>query len=515
MKKLIKIKRAIISLSDKSNLEIILKNLNKFNIEIISSSGTYKKIKKLGFKCKEISDYTDFKEMLDGRVKTLHPKIHAGLLSDKENKKHKKELKNNNFDEIDLAIVNFYPFEKTINETNNFKNIIEKIDIGGPTMVRAAAKNYTNVAIVSSPNQYEDLINELKLNNGSTSINFRHKLALTAFGEIAYYDSVISNFLNNQANLSFPEKKTFHGKLDERLRYGENPHQIGSFYKSSEYNSLQKLHGKKLSYNNYNDIYSGLEVLSTFKRNVGTVIVKHANPCGASSSIKSILSFENAFNCDPISAFGGIVCCNYKINIELAKKLNEKFFEIIIGKSFDKAALKILKNKKNLRIIDSSKYKNKTIFNPIFHNDSFLLQNVDNLKIIEKNLNFVSKKKPSKIQIQNLIFALNICRYVKSNAIVLAENKSTIGIGSGQPNRLDSCTIAINKAKQFLPNKLYNCVAASDAFFPFTDGIEKLIQSGVKAIIQPSGSIRDKEVVRFANDTDTVLVFSKTRHFKH
>tara|TARA_B110000438_G_scaffold255998_1_gene263169 strand:+ start:2929 stop:3972 length:1044 start_codon:yes stop_codon:yes gene_type:complete len=346
MKKLIKIKRAIISLSDKSNLEIILKSLDKFNIEIISSSGTYKKIKKLGFKCKEISDYTDFKEMLDGRVKTLHPKIHAGLLSNRKNKKHKKELKNNNFDEIDLAIVNFYPFEKTINETNNFKNIIEKIDIGGPTMVRAAAKNYTNVAIVSSPNQYEDLINELKLNNGSTSINFRHKLALTAFGEIAYYDSVISNFLNNQANLSFPEKKTFHGKLDERLRYGENPHQIGSFYKNSEYNSLEQLHGKKLSYNNYNDIFSGLEVLNTFKKNVGTVIVKHANPCGASSSIKSILSFENAFNCDPISAFGGVVCCNYKINIELAKKINKKFFEIIIGKSFDKDALKILKKKK-------------------------------------------------------------------------------------------------------------------------------------------------------------------------
>ncbi|RZO63525.1 MAG: bifunctional phosphoribosylaminoimidazolecarboxamide formyltransferase/IMP cyclohydrolase [Candidatus Pelagibacterales bacterium] len=515
MKKLIKIKKAIISLSDKSNLKIILTNLKKFNIKIISSGGTYKEIKKLGFKCEEISNYTGFKEMLDGRVKTLHPKIHAGLLSIRNNKKHIKELKNNNFEEIDLVIVNFYPFEKSINETKNFKKIIEKIDIGGPTMVRAAAKNFNSVTVISSPNQYEDLINELKLNKGSTSINFRYKSALHSFNEIAYYDSVISNFLNHSSNLSFPEKKTFHGKLSEKLRYGENPHQIASFYKGSEFNSLKQLHGKKLSYNNYNDIFSSLEVLSTFQKNLGTVIVKHANPCGVSSEKKSIISFSHAFNCDPISAFGGIVCCNYKIDFNLAKKINQNFFEIIIAKGFEKRALKILKNKKNLRIIDSSNYKYKAIFNPVFHRDSFLLQNIDSFKIIEKDLKFVSKIKPNKYQIQNLIFALNVCRYVKSNAIVLVKNKSTIGIGSGQPNRLDSCNIAINKAKQFVPNELYNSVAASDAFFPFTDGIEKLVQSGVKAIIQPSGSIRDKEIIKFANDTNTILVFSKTRHFKH
>ena len=449
MKNLVKIKKALISLSDKSDLKKILDNLNKYKIEIISSGGTCKEIKKLGFSCKEISDYTGFKEMLDGRIKTLHPKIHAGILSIRSNKKHKKQLKYNNFEEIDLVIVNFYPLEEVVKKTINLNKIIKNIDIGGPTLVRAAAKNFKDVAVITSPLQYNNFLNEIKKNKGSTNLNFRHKLASYAFSEIAYYDSVISNCLNNQLNLSFPHKKTFHGKLIEKLRYGENK------------------------------------------------------------------SFENAFNCDPISAFGGIVYCNYRIKKELAHKLSKKFFEIIIGKGFDKDALKILKKKINVRLIDSSNFNNLTNFNPIFHKDSFLLQDTDNYEIRKKNLTIVSNKKPNKDQLKSLIFALNVCKHVKSNAIVLAKNISTIGIGSGQPNRLDSCKIAINKANQFLPLQLNGSVAASDAFFPFTDGIEKLIQAGVSAIIQPSGSIRDKEIIKFANKTDTILVFSKTRHFKH
>ena len=515
MKNLVKIKKALISLSDKSDLKKILNNLNKYKIEIISSGGTYKEIKKLGFSCKEISDYTGFKEMLDGRIKTLHPKIHAGILSIRSNKKHKKQLKYNNFEEIDLVIVNFYPFEEVVKKTVNLDKIIKNIDIGGPTLVRAAAKNFKDVAVITSPLQYNNFLNEIKKNKGSTNLNFRHKLASYAFSEIAYYDSVISNCLNNQLNLSFPHKKTFHGKLIEKLRYGENPHQDGSFYSLSQENNLNQLHGKKLSFNNYNDIFSALSISKIFKKNIGSIIIKHTNPCGVSSDSNPIKSFENAFNCDPISAFGGIVYCNYRIKKELAYKLSKKFFEIIIGKGFDKDALKILKKKINVRLIDSSNFNNLTNFNPIFHKDSFLLQDTDNYEIRKKNLTIVSNKKPNKDQLKSLIFALNVCKHVKSNAIVIAKNISTIGIGSGQPNRLDSCKIAINKANQFLPLQLNGSVAASDAFFPFTDGIEKLIQAGVSAIIQPSGSIRDKEIIKFANRTDTILVFSKTRHFKH
>lgn len=515
MKKIVKIKKALISLSDKSDLKKILDNLYKYKIEIISSGGTYKEIKKLGYICKEISDYTDFKEILDGRVKTLHPKIHAGILSIRNNKKHKKELKYNNFEEIDLVLVNFYPIEKTIKETKNFNKIIENIDIGGPTLARAAAKNYKDVAVVTSPLQYNDLLNEIKKNKGSTNYNFRYKLASYAFSEIAYYDSTISSYFNNQLNLSFPHKKTFHGKLIEKLRYGENPHQNGGFYSASQKNNINQLHGKKLSFNNYNDIFSALLVSKIFKKNIGSIIIKHENPCGASSESNSLKSFENAFNCDPISTFGGIVSCNYRIKKELANRLKNKFFEIIIGKGFDRNALKILKKKKNVRLIDSSKFKNQTNLDTIFHKDSFLLQDTDNYEIKKKDLTVVSNKKPNENQLKSLIFALNICRYVKSNAIVLVKNKSTIGIGSGQPNRLDSCKIAIDKANQFFPSKLNGCVAASDAFFPFTDGIEKLVQGGVRAIIQPGGSIRDKEIIKFANQTNTILVFSKTRHFKH
>ena len=515
MKKLVKIKKALISLSDKSDLKKILDNLYKYKIEIISSGGTYKEIKKLGFSCKKISDYTGFKEMLDGRIKSLHPKIHAGILSVRNNKKHKKELKYNNFEEIDLVVVNFYPIEKTIKETNNINNIIEHIDIGGPTLVRAAAKNFKDVVIITSPLQYDDFLNEIKKNKGSTNFNFRHKSASYAFSEIAYYDSVISNYLNNKINLFFPHKKTFHGKLIEKLRYGENPHQNSGFYSASQKNNINQLHGKKLSFNNYNDIFSALLVTKIFKKNTGSVIIKHTNPCGVSSESNSIKSFESAFNCDPISAFGGIVSCNYRIKKELANRLNKKFFEIIIGRGFDKDALKILKKKINVRLIDSSKFINQTNFSTIFHKDSFLLQDTDNYQIRKKDLTVVSNKKPNKDQLKSLIFALDICRYVKSNSIVLVKNKSTIGIGTGQPNRLDSCKIAISKANQFFSSKLNGTVAASDAFFPFTDGIEKLVQAGVEAIIQPSGSIKDKEIIKFANQTDTILVFSKTRHFKH
>ena len=510
-----KIKQALISVSDKSNLKSILKILKKYKVQIISSGGTYEEIKKMGYNCKEISNFTNSSEILGGRVKTLHPKIYGGILSIRKNKFHQRDMRNNKFEEIDLIIVNFYPFEDSL-KTKKHKHIIENIDIGGPTLVRAAAKNYKDITVITNTNQYKSLIIELDKNKGSTNEKFRQKLSVQAFDLTAYYDSTISDYLNTKINNSFPEKKTFHTNLIEILRYGENPHQKAAIYSSKQQLGILQIHGKKLSYNNYNDIFSALNISKTLPKNLGTIIIKHANPCGVSINKNKINSYKEALACDPISAFGGIVSCNFIVNKKLAIELNKIFLEVVIGLGFEKEALKILKKKKNLRIIDSSKLKNNNIYNITSNFNSLLIQSHDNKKISKKDFKVVSKKKPNQKTLNNLIFAFNICRNVKSNAIVLSKNNATIGIGSGQPSRLDSCEMAIKKMNKF--QKINNddeIVAASDAFFPFVDGIEKLVQSGVSAIIQPYGSIRDKEVVNFANQTGTILVFSKTRHFKH
>ena len=509
-----KIKSALISVSDKSNLKQLLLNLKKNNIKLISSGGTYKEIRRLKFKCIEVSNFTGFKEILGGRVKTLHPKIHAGILSKRKNKSHLNDLKKNDFEDIDFVIVNFYPFEKTLKKTKNHNKIIENIDVGGPTMVRAAAKNYNDVTVITSTDQYSEFINQLKRNKGSTTLEFRKKMSQLAFTETAHYDSVIANYFNKILNVNFPKKKIIHGNLIEKLRYGENPHQESAIYSQDPDIKINQIHGKQLSYNNYNDIFSALTISKSLPKNRGVVIVKHANPCGVSILGNNINSYKSALACDPISAFGGIVSCNFKITKTLAYELNKIFLEVIIANGFDKQALQILKRKKNLRLIDASNLLiNETLrFNSI--NESMLVQSEDKQIFSKKNFRVVSKKKPKKLQFDNLLFAFNVCRYVKSNAIVLASNKSTVGIGSGQPSRLDSCKIAIEKMDKFMRTK-DEVVAASDAFFPFVDGIEKLIQSGVTAIIQPSGSIRDKEIIKFADATDTILIFSKTRHFRH
>ena len=509
-----KIKTALISVSDKKNLKPLLISLKKNNVKIISSGGTYKEIKKLKFHCLEVSEFTNSPEILEGRVKTLHPKIHAGILNKRNSKVHLKDLKNNNFENIDLVVVNFYPFEETLKNTKNHKKIIENIDVGGPTMVRSAAKNYQDVTVITSSNQYEELIEELKKNKGSTSLKFREKLSRIAFTETAYYDSVISDYFNKKNNIIFPKKKVFHTTLIETPRYGENPHQESGIYSKNNSLKINQIHGKQLSYNNYNDIFSALTISKSLPKNIGTVIVKHANPCGVSINKNPLISYKSALACDPISAFGGIVSCNFKINKNLVSELNKLFLEVIIANGFDKDALKLLKRKKNLRLIDATNYSFKEILRFISSNEELLIQTEDLKKFNNNDFKVVSKKKPTSKQMKDLIFAFNICRYVKSNAIVLAANGTTAGIGSGQPSRLDSCQIAINKMKKFM-NTNNEIVAASDAFFPFVDGIEKLVQSGVTAVIQPSGSIRDKEIIKFANETETILVFSRTRHFRH
>ena len=510
-----KIRSALISVSDKENIVTVLKILKKFNIKIISSGGTFKKIKNLGYKCVEVSEYTNFKEILGGRVKTLHPKIHAGILVDRNNKIHRKDLYINDYPEIDLVIVNFYPFKNVIKDNSSHKKIIENIDIGGPTMVRAAAKNYRYVTVITSKNQYIDLVNELLKNKGSTSLNFRKKMAQDAFIETGFYDGLISNYFIKLSKYNLPDKKLILGKKLKNLRYGENPHQRAAVYITNENEkNIEQLSGKELSYNNYNDIYSALIISNSINKSFTSVIIKHGNPCGISINKNKLTSYKYALSCDPVSAFGGIVYFNFKVNKDLALELRKRFYEVIIAKDFDKDALTILKKKKNLRII---KYKNIKILNHFNINsnmNNLLIQTPDTETLNKENFKIVSKIKPSRELMKNLIFAFEVSRFVKSNAIVLAKNLSTVGIGTGQSSRLDSCEIAINKMKK-ISNDTENLCAASDAFFPFVDGVERLVQSGVKAIIQPSGSIRDKEIINFANKTGIVLVFSKTRHFKH
>jgi len=514
----LKVKNALISVSNKENLISLLKTLEKFGINVISSGGTYTAIKNLGYKCKELSKYTGFKEMLDGRVKTLHPKIHAGILHDRQNKKHQNEMIRKNFPSIDLIVVNFYPFQKIVTSTKNPQKIIENIDIGGPTLVRAAAKNFKNVTIVTNTNDYGSLIKELETLKGKTSLKFREFMSSKAFGLTAYYDSMIANWFNKKLKIEFPERKTLFGRKLKKLRYGENPHQQSSIY-ISDYEDkrlgFDQIHGKELSYNNYNDMFASLEILHSLKKNAGTVIIKHANPCGVSENKMPLKSFKNAYASDPISAFGGVIACNYKIDKKIAVEVNKNFLEVILAKGFEKDALKILKSKKNLRIIDISSFVFKNNISIKSYDGSFLMQTKNNIIVDKKKLKCVTKLKPSKKELAEIQFAFNVCKHIKSNSIVLCNNFSTIGIGAGQPSRLDSCKIAVQKAKQFQSSKIKNAIAASDAFFPFVDGINILIKAGVKTIIQPGGSIRDQEVINTANKAKIKMFFTGIRHFNH
>jgi len=514
----LKIKNALVSISDKENISSLLKVFKKYNIKIISSGGTYKTIKQLGYNCTEISKYTGFKEMLDGRVKTLHPKIHAGILHDRQNKIHKNEMSKQKFPSLDLIVVNFYPFQKVVKHSKNSNNIIENIDIGGPTMVRAAAKNFKSVAIITNKNDYQLLIEEIEKNKGGTGLKFREFMSSKAFGLTAYYDSMIANWFNKKLNINFPERKTLFGKKLKELRYGENPHQESSIY-VNDYNDRQigftQLNGKELSYNNYNDIFASLDLLESIKKKSGTVIIKHGNPCGVSQNKDPLVSFNNAYECDPLSAFGGVIACNYKINKKVAIKITKIFFEVILAKGFDVEAIKILKRKKNLRILDISKFKNKNLPKIKVFDGSFIIQDKNRIILDKKKLKCVTKLKPNKKDLAEIEFAFNVCKYVKSNAIVLSNNFSTVGIGGGQPSRFDSCKIAIQKAKQFQSKKIKNSVAASDAFFPFPDGIKILIRAGIKVIVQPGGSIKDQEVIKEADKAKIKMLFTGIRHFNH
>ena len=511
----IKIKNAIVSLSDKSKINFLTKIFKRHNINVISSGGTYKKIIKKYKKCTEVSRFTGFKEMLDGRVKTLHPKIFAGILCDRKKAKHNKDINKLGIPAIDLVIVNFYPFEKIFSKKNSKNKIIENIDIGGPSLVRAASKNYKYIAVVTDPLDYKNLENELKKNKGYTSEEFREKMAYEAFARTTNYDSLISQWFLKNNKKYIPKFFSLSGKHTAKLRYGENPHQQAHYYDVNNQKNFEKINGKDLSYNNLLDIFSALQIQKTFKKNQGTVIIKHGNPSGASIEKNQITSFRQALNSDPVSSFGGVLSINSKITKNFAIELNKYFFEIIVARGYAKNALKILKKKKNRILIDSSKFESKKLFDINFFGNTFALQNIDSSIYETKKTKIVTKLKPSKVNMESLKFAFNICKFVKSNAIVIVKNKSTIGIGCGQPSRLDSCKIAIQKALKFNKNNISNAIAASDAFFPFKDGINELIRFGVKTIIQPGGSIRDKEVIDFANKKKIAMIFTSQRTFKH
>jgi phosphoribosylaminoimidazolecarboxamide formyltransferase/IMP cyclohydrolase len=517
---LIKIKKALISVSDKTNLKEVLECLKANNVEIISTGGSYKFIKDLGFKCTEISEYTKFPEILDGRLKTLHPKIHGGLLAKADDKEHQDQIKKEGIDFINLLIVNLYPFEKKLLEKADFETMIENIDIGGPAMVRSSAKNFKFTTVISGTDQYSDLINELNKNKGSTSFEFRKKLATDAFLETAYYDSVISNWMNDLRDNKFPKKITIAGQLKDKLRYGENPHQRASVYRVNYKNDflskIKQIQGKELSYNNYLDMYSAISISKELEENGSScVIVKHNNPCGCAIAENALKSYELALSSDPVSAFGGIVSFNGEVDEKLASEITKTFYEVIIARSFDKKSLEIFEKKKNLRLISLENFKEQDKFSYTFLGDNFLVQDKDQIEINKKELKFVTKNKPTDKELDDLIFAFKVCKFVKSNAIVIAKNNKTLGIGAGQTNRLASSKIACQNANEFFKDKIKGSVAASDAFFPFADGLDELIKIGVKCIIQPGGSIKDDEVIAAAERAGIAMVFTGIRNFRH
>tara|TARA_Y100000590_G_scaffold10536_1_gene12971 strand:- start:6619 stop:8142 length:1524 start_codon:yes stop_codon:yes gene_type:complete len=502
---------ALLSLYDKKNLRVLCSIFKKFNIEIIATSSTAKEIRKIGHKCQAVSKLTKFKEILEGRVKTLHPKLYASILHKREEAKQIKEFKKLKFPKIDLVVINLYPFSKFI--FNNKINPIEMIDIGGVSLLRAAAKNYNSVTPIYDIGDYKRLSIDLNNNNGKTSLKFRKNMASKVYAYTSAYDIQIAKWLKNKKT---PKSKSYldkHKKI--KLRYGENPHQKASYYEQKNINSIynQIIHkGKNLSYNNLLDIDTAIECIKEFSE-PSCVIIKHNNPCGAASSHNISSAFKKAYLSDKISAFGGIAILNRKISTNLAKIISKKFFEIILAPNFDKESKDILSKRKKLTLIKINKLKNnknneiKKIFG------GYLAQEKNMLQFKKSNMKLVSNKKASKKLIEEMIFAFKISKHTKSNSIVLVKNKAVVSMGIGQTSRIASTKIAISKLNY--NNRKKGFVAASDAFFPFLDSVKLLFNYNCKAIIQPSGSINDSKIIDFANKYKLPLYFTKYRFFKH
>ena len=519
----IKIKTALISVSDKSGLENIVRSLQEHGVKIVSTGGTAKAIADMGVDVMDVSTLTNFPEMMDGRVKTLHPNVHGGLLAKRDDKSHVQSQTEHGIEDIDLIIVNLYPFEETIKSTENEEVCIENIDIGGPAMLRSAAKNHNFVTVVTDADDYNSLIDEMKKNNGSTTLDFRKKLAAKTFSTTAYYDSLISNWFYRNTD-DQPEIFSTTGQLSSVLRYGENPHQAASLYKSSLYSSgiphSTLLQGKELSYNNINDADAALQLIKEFDETTPTVaIIKHANPCGVASGTSLHDAYIKALSCDTTSAFGGIIALNQTIDKETACEIIKIFTEVIIAPNISDEAKEIFKTKNNLRILVlSSMHEIRLSQNYKSIEGGILFQTNDNKETSSADLKTVTEKIPTPSQIEDMLFAFKVCKHVKSNAIIYVKNKKTIGIGAGQMSRIDSAKIASQKNNEMDSsdeNSLESSVVASDAFFPFADGLLVAISYGAKAVIQPGGSVKDDEVIKAANEAGISMVFTGTRHFRH
>ena len=513
-----KIKRALISVSDKENILDLAKVLIDYNVEIISTGGSAKLLKDNSIKVIEVSEYTNFPEMLDGRVKTLHPKIHGGILANRNIKNHLETIKQNDINEIDLVVVNLYPFQQAIKkESCTLDEAIENIDIGGPTMIRAAAKNFQSVAVLTDPNDYSEFIKKMNVNQGSLDVESRFMLAKKAFLHTAQYDGAISSYLS-KGNQLLPNVLTKVLEKTMDMRYGENPHQVAAFYKENEYlpgalSNFSQLQGKELSFNNLNDSDNAWECVKSFDE-PSCVIVKHANPCGVCSAANVSDAYKGAFLTDPISAFGGIIAFNKELDSKTASLIINQFAEVIIAPNFTDEALSIFKTKPNIRLlrIPTEKVAGQLDFKKI--GGGWLVQTADDHELDINQCEVVTKLKPDMEHLLDLKFAWQVAQYVKSNAIVFCKNKKTIGVGAGQMSRVDSTKIAAIKAENAGLN-LKNSVVASDAFFPFRDGIDVLASYGAKYVIQPGGSLKDNEVIQAANEHGLVMLFTKIRHFKH
>lgn len=509
-------KRALISVYDKEGVVPFATELNRLGWEVISTGGTYKTLKEAGIDVIDISEVTQFPEILDGRVKTLHPNIHGGLLYKRNDKNHVDKLKELNINSIDMVVNNLYPFEETIKrEGVSHEEIIENIDIGGPSMIRAAAKNYEFVTVVMDPSDYAKVLDEIK-SKGETSLDTRRYLAMKVFQYTAYYDSLIANYFNELESVEFPDIVTLAFKDKQELRYGENPHQKAVFFK--ERDDLEgtiagaiQIHGKELSFNNINDSNGALEILKEFDEPT-VVAVKHANPCGIGGGGDILEAYRKAYESDTISIFGGIIAANREIDEEVAKLINDIFIEVVMAPSYTKKALAILTSKKNIRVlkipqIEKKDYKSYDIKKVL---GGILLQERD-IQLLGEELRVVTNRKPTDDEMEDLLFAWKAVKGVKSNGVLLVKDKATIGIGLGEVNRVWAVENAIERAGE----KVEGSVLASDGFFPFKDSVEALAKAGVTAIIQPGGSIKDQESIEEANRHDIAMIFTGMRHFKH
>ena len=517
------IKHALISVSDKTGIIDLAKKLIQHDITILSTGGTAKLLDEAGVSVIEVSDYTGFPEMLDGRVKTLHPKIHAGILARNDLSDHQSALDKASIPNIELVIVNLYPFRKTIAKQNcSLDDAIENIDIGGPTMVRAAAKNYQKVTVVTNPHDYSLLCEELAANHGSISLATRFKLAKKAFTHTASYDSAISNYLtaldNDYHHKDFPDSLNLNFNIAQHLRYGENPHQKAAFYRDETITpgslaNYQQLQGKELSYNNIADTDAAWECVKTFD-SPACVIVKHANPCGIAIAETTLRAYQLAFATDPTSAFGGIIAFNRTIGTDTVEAVLKQFVEVIIAPEITQEAQQLLLQKNNIRVLILPLQNGHHHYDLKRIGGGILVQTPDILNITVADLKIVTKIKPTPQQLEDLLFAWRVAKFVKSNAIVFCSNGQTFGIGAGQMSRVDSARIASIKAQQ-AGLTLAGSVVASDAFFPFRDGLDVVVQAGATAIIQPGGSIRDNEVIAAADEQGVSMAFTGIRHFRH